>query len=124
MANNRTIHITGEDAAALRKRAVECNMSDIAFIRKAIYDSELKFISVYTDDLDRFFDEVHTVTSAVDSLVYMIRTKGAGQVYAQDIAELKELCRQMIQLQDRIFTAYYNDRRSIRKKMVDEIRSM
>ena len=118
--HKRTIHLDDEEAYALHYKAVEAGLTEMAYVRNMLLQ-DMNFIEVGTDDLDRFIDEIHSVTSDINSLVYMIRTKGEGKVFEQDIAELKELGSQISLLLSENLKAYYKDRKKICNKMTTQI---
>ncbi len=96
-SNQVNVHLYGEDANQIKRKAADMGLNPTAYIRRLIYTKEYANIVVPTDDLREYIDKFTKLENAFISVVGYIKSADRV-VFQQDLDLLNDYMGQMTDL--------------------------
>ncbi len=115
------IHLYGDDANQLKRKAADMGLNPTAYIRRLIYTKEFVNVIVPTDDLREYIDKFTKLENAFIAAVGYIKSAD-GLIYKQDLELLNDYAGQIAELfkeQVKISTA---ERLKVENKMIKYVK--
>lgn len=120
-SNQVNVHLYGEDANQIKRKAADMGLNPTAYIRRLIYTKEYVNIVLPTDDIQEYIEKFSELEKAFVSVVGYIRSAD-GVIFKQDLELLNDYMGQIQELFKLQVKVSVSSRLKVENKMIKYVR--